>query len=246
MMLLSRLSFKAFNLWSSKWTYIISKFIIPSINIIIYYNIARITNNISQSFVLNSVLIVMISTIINDSIIFIQAEKRFHTLTPILITPINKFKLYVSRITINYFLGIVITMLYFIVAAMIFSVTISSLDYLYVILHMVSLSLPLLIFSIFIGFVSILVEEVTIITMVFYYTIIITSGIFGKVNFLYLSWLTPIKFYIQNINNILLGQGIKFSDFLPYVYYIIIYLITIFIFIKPIEKQIYIHGAKEE
>ena len=139
-----------------------------------------------------------------------------------------------------------ITILYFVVVALIFSVSISSVVYLNVILHMISLSIPLLILSIFVGFLSILVEEVSIITMVFYNTIIITSGIFGKVDFLYLNWLTPIKFYLQNINNILLGHDIKLIDFLPYIFYIIIYLIIFSVLVKPIEKQIYIHGAIEE
>lgn len=246
MVLLSKLSFKAFNFWNSLWAYCISKFIIPSLNIVIYYNIARITNNVSPSFVLNSVLIVMISIIISDSIIFIQSEKRFHTLTPILITPINKFKLYISRIIINYLLGLTLTIVYFIIASLLFSVSFSDNSFLFVLLHMTLLSIPLLILSILVGFISILVEEVTIMIMIFYNMIIITSGIFGKVKFLYLEWLTPIKFYTENINNILLGKTVKFIDFMPYIYYIIIYLIILSILIKPIEKQIYIQSAKEE
>lgn len=245
MFTLMKLSFKAFNVWDSFFAYCTSKFIIPIINIIIFYSIGVLTNNNSSSFALRSVLIIMLNTIITDSIIFIQSEKRFNTLTPILITPINNIKLYFSRVVINYFHGLILTVVYFIIVSMVFSITLSYSELFYSIMHILGLSIPILVLSIFVGFIAILVEEVTVLTILLYNGLLITSGLFHNINILYLQWLTPIKEYTKRIDSIIAGNPVVFSDYLVYFVYSAIYLAILFLFVGKIEKLIYKQGAKE-
>ncbi len=243
---LAKLSFRACNLWDSMFGYLISKLIMPVINIVIFYNIGKITNNNSVEFALRSVLIIMLITIVNDSIIFIQSEKRFNTLSPILITPINSVVLYLNRISFNYISGLVMTWLYFIAIVFIFGISITMQQMALCLLHLFALSIPIMMLSIIAGYWSILTEEVSVVTLILYNGLLITSGLFKNVSIPVLHWLTPIKAYTQNIDRILEEAPFSIGDFSVYLVYLVIYVAVLAMSKGTIDRLICMQGAREE